>query len=69
MLKHHVVHVAVDGTNQNHIAKFQALVDQARNDPTKDVRKVEFFVTSTAQRAAVTMTAILTYVERSNESA
>ena len=67
MLKHHVVHVAVDGTNQNHIAKFQALVDQSRNDPTKDVRKVEFFVTSTAQRAAVTMTAIFTYTDRNNE--
>lgn len=62
MLKTHVIHVNV--TNPGQIAQFAELVDKFRIDQQHDVRKVEFFVNPVFGQQAVTMTAIITYVDR-----
>lgn len=64
MIKRHVIHHQVDGTNNQHITQFETLVDQAQNDVTREVRKIDFFVSPAMGRTGVFMTAIVTYVDR-----
>lgn len=72
MLKTHVIQRVVDGSPpaQEKITQFQTLVDNFRVDRRHyDVRKTEFFVTPVFGQTAVTLTAIITYVEMQASSA